>query len=201
MPIIFDLGGVLFTWNPEAIIARVFRTPEKRSLVRREIFQHPDWRELDRGVLSYKEAAERAVRRTGLPQEEVQSLFRWVPLSLVGIPEAVALLREWKKKGHALYYLSNMHQPAMAYLERSYNFWHLFQGGVFSCRVHWVKPEPEIYLALMEQEDLTPEECVFIDDTPANLEPAARLGIKTILFQGADSCRLQLLKWERGWKR
>lgn len=195
--IIFDLGGVVFTWDPGAIIARLFHEPEKRSLIRDEVFRHPDWREMDRGLLSYAEATERAVARTGLAREEIKALFRWVPLSLVGIPETVALMRELKNKGHVLYYLSNMHRPAMEYLERVYTLWNLFQGGVFSCRVHWVKPEEEIYLALLEQEDLSPDRAVFIDDTPANLLPAEGLGLKTVLFQGAASCRERLLAWER----
>lgn len=200
LTVIFDLGGVLFTWDPERIIARVFKDPERRSLVGQAVFEHPDWREMDRGLLSYEEATERAVKRTGLPRKDLQALFRWVPLSLVGIPETVALVRELKAKGHALYYLSNMHRPAMEYLERVYTLWPLFRGGVFSCRVHWVKPEPEIYQALLDQEGLSPEGAVFIDDTRANLEPAERLGLKTILFQGAASCRVRLLELEKQLK-
>jgi hypothetical protein len=52
--IIFDLGGVVFTWNPEKIIARVFDDPAVRALVRSKIFNHPDWDELDRGTLLYR---------------------------------------------------------------------------------------------------------------------------------------------------
>jgi hypothetical protein len=30
------------------------------------------------------------------------------------------------------------------YLEKAYTFWEVFEGGVISCRVHLIKPEPEI---------------------------------------------------------
>lgn len=192
MHIIFDLGGVVFSWKPEEILTRAFKDPQTRLLARREIFEHPDWAEMDRGKLSYREAGNRARERTGLPAREISGFFRWVPLSLVGMPPSIDLLRRLKSKGHRLYYLSNMHQPAMKYLEEAYNFWDVFEGGVFSCRVGWAKPEREIYYSLFKQEGLKAEEAVFIDDMPVNLEPATEMGLKTILFEDAARCEDQL---------
>lgn len=192
MNIVFDLGGVVFTWAPEKIIAGVFVDPAVRALVRSKIFNHPDWDQLDRGTLLYPEATLRAAARTGLPKSAVARLFRQVPLSLVGIPETMALLRRLKAKGHQLFYLSNMHTASIDYLERAYTFWDVFEGGVISCRVQLIKPEPEIYLYLIRQYKLDKRRTIFIDDLAANLEPAERIGIQTIKFENPIQCEHQL---------
>ena len=44
------------------------------------------------------------------------------------------------------------------------------------------KPEPRIYEIAAERLGLKPEECVFVDDRPGNLEPAAELGMRTVLY-------------------
>jgi putative hydrolase of the HAD superfamily len=190
--VIFDLGGVVFSWEPEKIISQVFDDPKVRELVHSHIFHHPDWDELDCGTLLYPEATLRAVERTGLPALSISRLFRYVPLSLVGQPETVALLRHLKGRGHRLFFLSNMHVASITYLERAYTFWDLFEGGVISCRVHLIKPEPEIYEYLVEKYGLKKTQTIFIDDLASNLEPADKLGIQTILFHHPLQCEQQL---------
>jgi putative hydrolase of the HAD superfamily len=190
--LVFDLGGVVFTWNPEEIIARVFPDPSVRVLVHSKIFNHADWNKLDRGTLLYPEATLRAVERTGLSVSSITDLFCQVPLSLVGLPKTVALLRRLKAKGHKLFYLSNMHIASIDYLERAYNFWDVFEGGVISCRIQLIKPEPEIYTYLVEQYGFQKTPTVFIDDMTANLVPAQEIGIKTIQFINPLQCEHQL---------
>ena len=46
-----------------------------------------------------------------------------------------------------------------------------------------MKPEKKIYEMLLEKYHLVPEECVFFDDIPANIQAARELGISGILFQ------------------
>ena len=45
-----------------------------------------------------------------------------------------------------------------------------------------MKPEEPLYRILLETYDLRPEECIFIDDTLANVEVARALGMKAIHF-------------------
>ena len=105
MNIVFDLGGVVLTWNPDAIISGLFQDPETQSVVRSEIFDHDDWLELDRGTLDLGDAITRGVERTGLRRREIAALLSRVPESLVPIPGTVDLLYRLKEKGHPLYCL------------------------------------------------------------------------------------------------
>ena len=193
MNIIFDFGGVVFTWEPETIIAGMFAEPEVQANVRAGIFEHADWRELDRGSLSREEAIQRAAGRTGLPLSSVTKLMNQVPHALEVIPGTVDLMYRLKARGHRLFYLSNMHAASIEYLEGKYRFWDIFDGGIISCRVCLIKPEPAIYAALLETYGLYGTETVFIDDTEINLTAAAKFDIKTIRFEKPGQCEEQLL--------
>ena len=61
---------------------------------------------------------------------------------------------------------------------------HFFDGVMVSSDVHLIKPDTRIYELLCETYDLNPEECVFIDDRPENVEAAKRVGMKGIVFEG-----------------
>ena len=56
-------------------------------------------------------------------------------------------------------------------------------GGIFSCDVHLLKPDPAIYQTCLEQYQLTAGHCLFIDDRKDNCEAAQKFGIHTVHFQ------------------
>ncbi len=56
----------------------------------------------------------------------------------------------------------------------------LFDGVVISGEVGIRKPSSEIYTLGSEAIGVEPSACVFVDDLPFNLEPAAELGMATI---------------------
>jgi putative hydrolase of the HAD superfamily len=56
----------------------------------------------------------------------------------------------------------------------------LFHGIVISGEVGIRKPAPEIYELGAERIGVQPADCVFVDDLPNNLEPAAKLGMATV---------------------
>jgi putative hydrolase of the HAD superfamily len=49
-----------------------------------------------------------------------------------------------------------------------------------------------IFRIALEVTQRPPEECVFIDDRPLNLENPKKLGMKTIHFQNAEQLRAEL---------
>ncbi len=61
----------------------------------------------------------------------------------------------------------------------------LFDGVVISGEVGMRKPAPEIYRLGAERIGVEPEVCVFVDDLPFNLSPAAELGMATVHHRSA----------------
>ena len=64
-----------------------------------------------------------------------------------------------------------------------------------SCYVHSRKPEELIFRVALEVTQRRPEQCLFIDDRPLNLESPRRLGMNTIHYQNAAQLRLELGKY------
>lgn len=190
--IVFDLGGVVFNWQPDKLIRHVFESPETQSLVKTEILEHPDWLALDRGTLHFQDAVIRGAGRTGLPNSDIERLLNAVPRSLTPIPETIALIRSMAGSDHRLFVLSNMHFASIAYLEKEHDIWDMFDGTVISCRIKKVKPEIDIYVHLLNEYQLDAIETVFIDDMSENLVAARSIGIQTIQFQSPAQCRRDL---------
>jgi len=67
-----------------------------------------------------------------------------------------------------------------------------FQVFFSSCYVHSRKPEEGIFRVALAVTQRRPEECVFIDDRPLNLESPRRLGMSVIHHQSPDQLRADL---------
>jgi putative hydrolase of the HAD superfamily len=68
----------------------------------------------------------------------------------------------------------------------------LFDGVVISAEVGMRKPTPEIYTLGAQRIGLDPASCVFVDDLPFNLAPAAELGMATVHHRGAEETIAEL---------
>jgi putative hydrolase of the HAD superfamily len=68
----------------------------------------------------------------------------------------------------------------------------LFDGVVISGEIGIRKPAPEIYTMGAASIGLPPSECVFVDDLPFNLTPAAELGMATVHHTEARATIAQL---------
>ena len=67
-----------------------------------------------------------------------------------------------------------------------------FQVFFSSCYLHFRKPEEGIYRLALAVTQRQPQECVFIDDRPLNLEAPRHLGMSIIHYQSADQLRADL---------
>ena len=63
-----------------------------------------------------------------------------------------------------------------------------------SCYVRSRKPEETIFRVALEVSQRAPDQCLFIDDRPLNLDSPRRLGMNTIHHQNAEQLRAELGK-------
>jgi putative hydrolase of the HAD superfamily len=190
--VIFDLGGVVFDWNPDHIVSRVQPVPELQASLKAALFGHADWRRFDRGTLTEAELIERLQARLGATRQEVEVILDAVRNSLVEKPDTLELIRALKGQGTPLYCLSNMPASVYTHLRGRHNFWDVFSGIVISGEIQLMKPEPEVFLHLLETFSLRAQECVFVDDLPANVESARQVGLHAVLFKDAAQCGREL---------
>lgn len=190
--VVFDFGGVLLRWQPQEIIDAFYAEVELRGSLSRNVFQHPDWIEMDRGSLGEDAAVRRFAARMNRPVQEMQALLQLVKESLVPLPETVALVHELAGHGVPLYGLSNMPASTFTYLRGRYDHWKFFQGIVISGEVKLIKPDPAIFQYLCSLHQLEPSETIFVDDHSPNIEAAQKLGFRAILFRDAERCAREL---------
>ena len=190
--VIFDLGGVVLDWNPDRIVARFQPDTALQGQFKAALFGHTDWQEFDRGGLTEPELIDRLETRLGLTRAELATLLDAVRHSLVEKPDTVRLIRDLQQQGVPLYCLSNMPVAVYVHLQTHHQFWDAFSGIVISGEVKMMKPEPEVFLHLLESFDLQAAESVFIDDLVANVAAARMVGLHGIVFKDAVQCRAEL---------
>lgn len=98
-------------------------------------------------------------------------------------PELLDVLRELKRRGYKLGLVSNADQIDLACWRES-ELARLFDGGVISCEIGTVKPDPGIYEYAMAQLGATAEECLFVGDGGSQeLLGAKALGMETVFTE------------------
>ena len=108
-------------------------------------------------------------------------------------PEVRAVLDELTAARR--YFLATINNESVelnAYRIREFHLVRNFTAFFSSCYLGVRKPDERIYRLVLSMTQRAPEECVFIDDRPANLEPARKLGMGTIHFQNPAQLRADL---------
>jgi putative hydrolase of the HAD superfamily len=192
MEIVFDIGNVIFEWNPQKLVDSIFLCKTEGKQAIKNIIDHPDWQMLDKGTLSLEEAISRASDRCNLGGNKIRKLFEETPKSLVPIQETINVIVALAEKGYRLYVLSNMHKHTFEYLSAAYDVWRHFSGIVISSHIKSIKPEPEIFEYLIDTHDLMPRNTIFLDDLRQNIEAADRFGLNTIHVINASQSKKEL---------
>ena len=177
--IIFDLGNVLIRFKPEEFVNKNIKK-EYREKFFNAVFKGQEWADLDRGVLEYSDAVKIFSEKIPECSSEIKKLFdNYILDVLEPIEKNIEIMKSLKGK-YKLFVLSNFHYPAFDYIFKNWEFFKYFDGKVVSGHCKLLKPEKEIYELLCSTYSLNPIECVFIDDTKANIEAAEKFGINGI---------------------
>ena len=199
--VIFDLGGVVFQWQPVALLQSLFPKQVPSEAVAREwasqIFQtfHPeaDWALFDLGLIEPEPLAQRIAARTGLAQADVMRLIDGIPPHLEPIQGTVDLIHALKARGHRLFFLSNMPAGYAEHLVRVNPFFSQFDDGIFSAHVQQIKPLPDIFVTAQTRWPLQGQP-VFIDDVQRNIDAAQQHGWQGIRFETPEQVRAALVR-------
>lgn len=203
MKLVFDVAGVLLHWDPLALLMRLLpeQAPDRAAAARvgATVFEAygGDWGEFDRGRISEAELVPRIVARSGLSTPQVAAVVHAVPRELQPLHDTLAMVRRVQAAGHPVYFLSNMPLSYSAYLEQTYPWFAEFDDGVFSARVHHIKPEPAIYALAAERFGHAPADMVFFDDVAGNVAAARACGWNALVFTTAAQAEADLR--QRGW--
>jgi len=113
-----------------------------------------------------------------------QILFAWNAL-LQDLPqERIELLKNLKRK-YPIYLLSNTNSIHISEFRRQIGdelyieFYNIFNKVYYSYEIGYRKPNSQAFKIVIEENNLNPNEVLFIDDSPQHIEGAKRLGIQS----------------------
>jgi FMN phosphatase YigB (HAD superfamily) len=185
--IIFDLGNVLISFNPDDYLDKIGYASAVKNIIISDIFKSREWELLDNGSITVAEAIKKISARSSLKQEEIASIFNLRTKIMYPINRNIKLLPGLKKRGFNLYFLSNFPEDIFDEVFQGYEFFKLFDGGIISSKVKYSKPDIKIFEILINKYSLDEKECLFIDDIELNARAANSLGIKSIIaLKSAD---------------
>jgi epoxide hydrolase-like predicted phosphatase len=189
--VFFDLGGVIVrTENP------VPRTTLAKSLglsyadIDKLVFENESSKQASLGLITEARHWQNVARLLNQPDSEIDRLRSEffagdrVDLELVGL---MLSLRLFIKIG----LISNAWSELRAWIEAQ-NFADAFDDMVISAEVGFAKPDPRIYQAALQNLQVLPEESVFLDDMPRNVEAARKIGMHAIHFVQPDQAIAEL---------
>jgi len=183
--VVFDFGGVIAKRNPQPLFELIQTTLEEDfkgdelfwALLQEEDFWH----------------AYAAKNQKNLPFDWMEQLEEMAKLLIEPTPGMDELIAMLKAEGYLIALLSNTTKTRSSFY-RSRGHYDPFELTILSCEVDVSKPDHQIYRILLEQLDLLPEECIFIDDREVNVKAARELGISAIHFSSVADLIPHLLE-------
>ena len=179
--VIFDIGGVMVDFNPKDFLLERFCNSATEEKVYNLTFGSEIWKKLDAGLCTRYEGNQamlEAAKAEHCVFEVQEVLENWTTILRLR-RRMVELVHRLKNHGYCVYYLSNIPEDTLDFLMKR-GLEGVFDGGVASCDVHINKPDPRIYQELLNKYHLIASECIFIDDSRANVQTAFQLGMNSI---------------------
>jgi len=191
--IVFDFGGVLLDWNPHYLYDRMFADdPTGLDRFLSEV-GFSDWNaQQDKGrpfALAVAELSARFPHHAHLIRAYDE---RWEEFIAGPIQPTVDILQSLKQAGYPLYALSNWSAETFARIRHKYDFLNWFDTILLSGEVKLIKPDPQIFQLFLARVNRKAKDCLFIDDSPANIVAANALGFQTILFESPRQLEREL---------
>lgn len=191
--IIFDIGCVLVAFDWENYLKSYGFTTEKEETISRALFGGPMWKELDRGVMSIPEIEDAFVAFAPQYRDDILQVFRKSGECIRQFDYAVPWICSLKERGYRIYYLSNYSDWMIGQTKAALSFLPYMDGGLFSYEAKLIKPDLKIYQALTARyPSILPEESIFLDDSPENINAARSFGMHGIVFESKGQAEAKL---------
>lgn len=184
--VVFDMGGVLPSTYIGEYIADFTDDLDERKFIKDYITGSVEWIMSDRGVITDEEFIELVCQKSDSKYHELTEKF----ISTFRTkddpnPKMYELVQKLKSAGIKVYVFSNVgfrYKQFFPHLSPSPMY--DFDGLWASCEYKVIKPETEAFNSFFEKFDLKPEDCFFIDDSPANIEKSIQMGMQGFVYKG-----------------
>lgn len=191
--IVFDLGGVILNIDPSLTTEAFAQLGYKdfptvyTKFSQAKLFDH-----FELGKITPDEFRNHI--KSGLDESITTKQIdeAWNKLILDFPDERINMIQKLKSR-YRLFLLSNTNKIHYDFYTRSYrskyvfNFSALFEKAYYSFAVNMRKPDETIFKLVIKENNLLPEETLFIDDTEINVKAAVELGMKGVWLKPGET--------------
>lgn len=185
--IVFDLGGVIMTLDP----AEALRRFKVLGLSDAERYldaytQSGIFGNLEEGKITAEDFRSKLSSLTGHELTFDECKHAWLGYRKDVPQRNLDLLKELRAKDYRLILLSNTNPFMMDWALSSEfdgkgsSLNDYFDALYLSYRLGIMKPAPDFFRQVLDNENILPEETLFVDDGPRNVEAAGKLGFMTM---------------------
>lgn len=185
--IVFDLGGVIMTIDP----AEALRRFKALGLSDAERYldaytQSGIFGNLEEGKITAEDFRSKLSSLTGHELTFDECKHAWLGYRKDVPQRNLDLLKELRAKDYRLILLSNTNPFMMDWAlscefdGKGSSLNDYFDALYLSYRLGIMKPAPDFFRQVLDNENILPEETLFVDDGPRNVEAAGKLGFITM---------------------
>lgn len=183
--VIFDIGNVLISWQPEGHYDRWIGEDRRRAMFA-TVDLHGMNERVDAGgdfrAVIYDTASQ-------YPEFETEIRWwhdRWLDLATPVIDRSVRSLHALKARGVPVFALSNFGRGSFALSEGRETFLREFDRRYISGHMGLTKPNPRIYEMVEQDCAIAPDRLLFVDDRTENIAAAQTRGWQGHVFTSPD---------------
>ncbi|MCI6118696.1 MAG: HAD family phosphatase [Prevotella sp.] len=191
--ILFDMGGVVITLDQKQAIKRFKALGLHDAEQRLDAYtQQGIFGDLEAGKISDEDFRRELGLLVGRELTWDECRHAWMGYC-GGVPQRnLDKMAELRKRGYRVVLLSNTNPYMMSWVMsdefdgKGHSLAHYLDEAYMSYKCGAMKPDPIFFNAVIKGEKLVPEETLFIDDGPRNIEAAKALGIQTLLVNNGE---------------
>ncbi len=182
--LVFDIGGVLLDWDPRYLYADLLGGSLSAADAFLDEIGFFEWNARQDAGYPFAAAVKEHIRRFPHRAELIRAYdTRWMDMLRGAIQPTVDLMLRLRYRGYSAWALSNWSAEKFYQVRPMYPFLEQMDGIIISGELGHVKPGERIFQILLERVGQAAQDCLFIDDSPANTAAARTLGFKTILYR------------------
>lgn len=197
--IIFDLGGVIINLD----IPRTIKGFEDLGIkdfekTYSQLAQTPLFDQFDKGLIAETDFFNSIKVQFQLTQSIGEIEAVWNAMLLDFPAQRLQHLLEYKKK-YRTFLLSNTNVTHVKAFEKELfdkyqvdNLSSFFEKDYYSCNLKMRKPDAEIFEFVLKENNLLPQETLFIDDTIVHVKGAEQYGINAVLLPKGEEFKTLL---------
>ena len=190
--IVWDVGNVLINWEPRLVYTDAFATDAEIDAFLEEI-GFAEWNlEQDRGRTWEEGVAAKAAEHPHHAPLIARFNTKWADSVPGEIEGSVEILNAMRRAGTPTYGITNFSAEKWAESCERFDFLNGFKDVVVSAHERLVKPDPAIFNRFLHRNGLSATDCLFIDDSAANIASAKAIGFDTIRFENPGQLKRAL---------